>query len=170
MNVVTGVFCQGAIEGATHDQTIVIESHMEFAERYAQQLKSLFNDMDRDGSGTITIDELEDHLQDPAVKAYFASLDIDPSDTWTLFSLLDADGTNEIDLEEFIIGCFRLKGNAKAMDMVLLGYESKRLSKQIQGMETQMLHCQQLIMRTHVEHDLVQESNTFYRDEPLQGS
>jgi len=86
------------------------------------------------------------------------------------FSLLDADGTNEIDLEEFIIGCFRLKGNAKAMDMVLLGYESKRLSKQIQGMETQMLHCQQLMMRTNVEHDLVQESNTFYRDETLQGS
>jgi len=145
LNVVTGVFCQGAIEGAAHDNTIVIENQMEYAERYAHRLKGLFKDMDADGSGSITIDELEHNLQDQAVKAYFASLDIDPSDTWTLFSLLDADGKDEIELEDFIIGCLRLKGSAKAVDMVRVGYENQHMSKQIQNIEKQVLICQRLI-------------------------
>jgi len=162
LNVVTGVFCQGAIEGAYHDQTIVIENQMEYAERYAERLRGLFHDMDADGSGAITIDELENHLQNQDVKAYFASLDIDPSDTWTLFSLLDADGTTEIQLEEFIIGCLRLKGSAKAVDMVRVGYENQYMSKQLQSIEKQVFNCMQM-MKKKDELDLVQESDSLQR-------
>jgi len=63
------------------------------------------------------------------VKAYFSSLDIDLGDTWTRFTPLDSKGTNEIDPEEFIIGCLGLQGQARSFDMVRLGYEMRRFAR-----------------------------------------
>jgi len=150
MNVVTGVFCQGALESAAKDTEIVIECQMENAEQYAHDLKSIFKDMDLDGSGSITIDELETHLQNKDVQAYFASMDIDSGDAWTLFSLLDSNDTDEIELEEFIIGCLRLKGSAKSVDMLRLGYESKHMSKLLRDMGKRLQSCEKLIHRMSI--------------------
>ena len=70
----------------------------------ASQLKKVFNDIDDDQSGLITLDELEEHLDDENMQLIFTSLDIAPDDAWTLFKLLDADGSHEIGLDEFIDG------------------------------------------------------------------
>ncbi|OLP41077.1 hypothetical protein AK812_SmicGene48789, partial [Symbiodinium microadriaticum] len=41
------------------------------------------------------------------------SMDISTQDIWTLFMVIDADGSGEISLEEFVFGCMQLQGPAK---------------------------------------------------------
>jgi len=65
------------------------------------------------------------------LREFFFSLDITPTESWTFFSQLDADRSREVELEELIIGCLRLKGGARSVDVVRLAYENKWVSKTI---------------------------------------
>merc|ERR1719262_283674 len=67
LNVMTGVFCQSAIESAAHDQELLIQSQMQDKAHYVSRAKSLFQEIDKGDSGIITIAELEQRLQDSQV-------------------------------------------------------------------------------------------------------
>lgn len=125
LNVVTGVFCQSAIESAAHDADMVVHAQLANKKMYVDKVKALFMDIDADNSGFITINEFEKYLLKDEVQAYFVSLDLDITDAWTLFKLLDADESNVVDIEEFVTGCLRLKGGAKAIDMAGMMFEIK---------------------------------------------
>merc|ERR1719359_2206297 len=90
-------------------------------------MRDLFQAVDADQSGSITWDELHSHLSDEAVKAYFSLVQIEISEAEGLFHLLDVDESGEVGIEEFIMGCMRLKGTAKSIDMATLLYEHKRM-------------------------------------------
>jgi len=141
MNVITGVFCNGAIEGAQQDQNEVVEAHMAQMQKYVSKFKCLFRAIDSDHNGNITVDELEQHLEDEAVQAYLAAIDIEPKESWTLFALLDEDESEEIDLEEFILGCLRLKGAAKAVDVAKLSIENKILNSKLKHLMEDVSSC-----------------------------
>lgn len=131
LNVITGVFCQSAIEGAQNDYELVVQSHLANRRMYCGKIRQLFADIDLDGSGTINVNEFEMHLKNEKVKAYFASLELDIEDAWALFKLLDTDDSNVIDLEEFLMGCMRLKGSAKAIEVAKLTYDQKQMRKRL---------------------------------------
>jgi len=65
------------------------------------------------------------------VLALYKSLEIDPSDAWSFFKLLDKDGSGFVDLEEFIDGCIRLKGKATGFHMERIAYENKWLMEML---------------------------------------
>lgn len=125
INVLTGVFCQSAIESANHDYEVVAQSQLANMEMYARKLQELFSSIDRDSSGDITIDEFEQHLGDKDVQAYFNALELDASDVWTLFKLLDKDEDHCVDVSEFLYGCIRLRGHAKAIEIAKMAYDNK---------------------------------------------
>ena len=58
-------------------------------------LKELFKDFDKDGSGTISLDELREGLKLNASEAASAELD-------AIMAAIDLDGSGELDYEEFI--------------------------------------------------------------------
>jgi len=127
LNVITGVFCHSAIEGAQHDQEMLIQEALKTRNKFTEQVRKLFSSIDTDDSGCITIQELEEHMNDPAMQAYLEALELDASDAWTLFKLLVSGGNHSIDCDDFIMGCMRLKGVAKAIDLAQLMYENKQL-------------------------------------------
>mmetsp|Transcript_88259 Transcript_88259/g.254688 ORF Transcript_88259/g.254688 Transcript_88259/m.254688 type:complete len:598 (+) Transcript_88259:74-1867(+) len=129
LNVLTGVFCQTAIESAQRDQDIVTAARLADKERYTQQLMDLFGEIDTDCSGTITILELKRHMNSEKVKAYFAALELDATDAWAFFKLIDHDRGNTIDLKEFVEGCMRIRGYAKGIDLHLLSNDQRRFHK-----------------------------------------
>eukprot|EP00746_Dinoflagellata_sp_MGD_P141695 gnl/MRDRNA2_/MRDRNA2_74764_c0_seq4.p2 gnl/MRDRNA2_/MRDRNA2_74764_c0~~gnl/MRDRNA2_/MRDRNA2_74764_c0_seq4.p2 ORF type:complete len:124 (-),score=30.95 gnl/MRDRNA2_/MRDRNA2_74764_c0_seq4:68-439(-) len=86
----------------------------------------LMEEADQDNSGTITWEEFEQHARDARVQAYFNSLDLDVSEAQGLFSLLDIEDTGSVEIDDFVMGCLRLKGQAKAIDLATLIYENKR--------------------------------------------
>ena len=46
----------------------------------SEEIKGFFKEADMDGSGTLNWQEFQTHMQNPAVKAYFSGLDIDPEE------------------------------------------------------------------------------------------
>lgn len=131
LNVLTGAFCQNAIDSAQHDQDLMTQSILAQKKIYKEQICTIFNDLDLDESGAITIEEFRRHLQSESVQAVFDSIGLDASDMWTLFKLMDIDQDSVIELDEFVSGCLRLKGNARALDIAKLYYEQKAVAKRL---------------------------------------
>merc|ERR1712151_856242 len=111
LNVITGVFCESAIEGAQADRDLVVQKHLQMRHEYEHQLTKLFKDIDTDDSNQITLREFMRHLGNEETRAFFATLEIEIETAWEIFQLLDIDGTETIDIEEFVNGCLRLRGN-----------------------------------------------------------
>jgi len=124
LNVVTGVFCNSAINEAERDKHLAAMQVMTRRDEFVHSITKLFEDIDSDHSGTITLAEFQKFLGHEWFLAYFSSLDIDTSDVLTLFRLLDTDGTGVIDVKEFVDGCLQLKGNAKAIHMARVMHDS----------------------------------------------
>jgi len=69
------------------------------------------------------------NLQDPQLVTYFHAIGLDTTEAMGLFQLLDEDGSGTVSIDEFVTGFLRLKGTAKAVDMVTLMYENRKISK-----------------------------------------
>merc|ERR1711964_528777 len=95
--------------------------------QYTKSLRKIFLEFDEDGSGTLTWDEFQRHMDDSDVQAYLSALEINVSKARALFKLLDTDESGCVSLDEFVMGCLRLKGGAKTLDVGTLMYETRSL-------------------------------------------
>jgi len=125
MNVLTGVFCQRAIEAAARDRETLVRAEIGEKRLFAKKAKELFNHLGSDEK--ITYQQFEAHMQDEQVVAYFSILGLDHHDAWDLFKLMDADRSAVIDIDEFVSGFMRLRGSAKSIDLAKLAYENKQM-------------------------------------------
>eukprot|EP00927_Polykrikos_kofoidii_P076019 TRINITY_DN7264_c0_g1_i1.p1 TRINITY_DN7264_c0_g1~~TRINITY_DN7264_c0_g1_i1.p1 ORF type:complete len:855 (+),score=175.18 TRINITY_DN7264_c0_g1_i1:132-2696(+) len=117
MNVVTGVFVEKAMQHAQEDKEEYLATHISEA----------FKRADTDDSGEVTWEEFEGRLQAEEMQEYFKAIDVDISEAKGLFKLIDADGSGSIDAVEFVSGCMRLRGPAKALELALLLHETNRM-------------------------------------------
>merc|ERR1711920_359794 len=78
--------------------------------------------------GELTWEDFESRLEHPRMREYFKAIDVHPSDAKGVFRLLDLDDSGSIDANEFLSGCLRLRGNAKALDVAVLMHEVRRLA------------------------------------------
>lgn len=119
----TGVFCQGAIEGAQADLDITIEGQLKDKQVYVDRLKLLLKEMRQDDTQSgLTAAELEFQLSRPKVQSWFKALDIDSKHAWKLFRILDSDHSGNISSEKFVEGCLHLKGMATRVDVESLKF------------------------------------------------
>jgi len=118
LNVITGLFVEQALQ--IRDRELVGQAEMDKIDRFLKDMRDIFTEADTDLSGVITREELDHFLSQDQVLAYMATHQLDVSDLSTMFRLLNQDNTGEIGMEEWLIGCLRLKGAAKTLDMMLL--------------------------------------------------
>lgn len=117
LNVMTGVFCQGAIESAERDQEMLVHAVVQDRASYKDSLTKLFASIDDDKSGYVNIKEFEHHFSDESVLSIFRALNLDHHDAWELFAAIDSNQSGTIDAEEFLDGCMHLRGPAKAINL-----------------------------------------------------
>merc|ERR1712228_932434 len=84
LNVITGIFCNNAIETTRSDPDLAAASLMHMKEVYIHRLKLLFSSVDQDGSGHITVDEFELLMTEGTLQAYLMTLGLEASDAWEL--------------------------------------------------------------------------------------
>lgn len=117
LNVVTGVFCQSAIESAQNDHTTVVHSILKNKALHVNKLRKLFSNLGDGSSEAITFAIFEEKISSPDVQAYFEVMGLDVDDAWSFFKLLDLDDGGDVEIEEFLMGCLRLRGTARAIDV-----------------------------------------------------
>merc|ERR1712217_922046 len=88
-------------------------------------LALFFQAVDRDGSGYLTIDNVEKAITQRDSQAYLRAMGVDVTDAWTLLRLLDGNGNGTVDREEFIQGCMILRCEAKAVHIATLAYDQR---------------------------------------------
>mmetsp|Transcript_46980 Transcript_46980/g.109513 ORF Transcript_46980/g.109513 Transcript_46980/m.109513 type:complete len:685 (+) Transcript_46980:27-2081(+) len=149
MNVITGLFCHSAIAivGADHDHRTT--EHMKTQRGHVARLESLFASMDEHSTGVVTISDFERNLNNAYSQAYLASvLDIEVTNSWALFKVLDSDQDCVISKEDFVQGCLRLRGQARSVDMHKMLQEIRWQHRQInERLET--LSCHKASGRNH---------------------
>jgi len=125
-NVVTSVFVESAIMSAQHYKDLIIQEKQYAKEVAVKHMKEVFRQIDQDGSGEISKDEMEYFLTEPDLISYVDALGISAESTRMLFRLMDVDGSGRIDVDEFCEGCLRLQGEAKSMDVHTMIYQVKQ--------------------------------------------
>lgn len=133
MNIVTSVFVESAMTSTMHYRDLMQQEKSRAKHTLSKHLKHIFESIDCDYSGMISMDELQTFLHDESLQLqeYFEALEIDAEDATVLFKLLDKDNSGEIDVHEFCDGCMRLKGDAKSFDMNCLIYMMKKAQTKI---------------------------------------
>eukprot|EP00747_Dinoflagellata_sp_TGD_P038907 gnl/TRDRNA2_/TRDRNA2_139950_c1_seq1.p1 gnl/TRDRNA2_/TRDRNA2_139950_c1~~gnl/TRDRNA2_/TRDRNA2_139950_c1_seq1.p1 ORF type:complete len:374 (-),score=69.36 gnl/TRDRNA2_/TRDRNA2_139950_c1_seq1:11-1132(-) len=122
MNVVTGVFVDTALQRAREEKEITLVS----------QARKLFATLDQSNDGVIHFSEFERHMGTQEMQKLLREIDVDPSEARCLFEILDMNGEGSIDGEEFLSGCVRLQGPAKALDLCLVTRETRRMFERFQ--------------------------------------
>ncbi|CAE7443166.1 unnamed protein product [Symbiodinium natans] len=138
LNVVTGVFCQSAIQSAQNDDTAVMQTLMDEKEKHLKSLRKLFVQVGLSTADVITFDAFEEKLDTPPVREYFESVGLDVRDAWTFFRLLDQDGSGVVDVEEFFMGCLRFRGPARSLDVGRLIQDQRWLINNVDKIHGQL--------------------------------
>jgi len=120
MNIVTGIFVESVVDRARDVKQLQLLS----------KARSLFEGLDLDSSGMISLTDILRHQDRPAVRALFKEMDIDTADCSALVELLDKNECGELSLADFLHGCARLQEGLKVMDMVAMANEMRRDSNE----------------------------------------
>mmetsp|Transcript_112999 Transcript_112999/g.282893 ORF Transcript_112999/g.282893 Transcript_112999/m.282893 type:complete len:270 (+) Transcript_112999:3-812(+) len=120
VNIVTGVFVDSAIQTAERDRSIVTEKKRLQKQALIDNLLCLLEEIDKDGSGCLTVEELQRAFRSEQIINYFAALSIEPRDIQSLVCLLDEDGNGKIDIVEFVDGLQACIGVARSVDIAVM--------------------------------------------------
>jgi Ca2+-binding EF-hand superfamily protein len=143
MNVVTGVFVQTALHSAEQEEEEFLTSQI------IQLFQKCKDNSERTGPrghsarsadiwGCITEQELEERLGDPALAKEWSNISVSADEAQYVFALLDVEEKGEVQFEEFLSACLRLKGNAKSLDMLIQLQESRHNAKVIEEFLTRI--------------------------------
>lgn len=139
LNVVTAVFVEAAMQVSQNDKELVVMEEIASKGEFVSVMQQVFAELDTNDSGALSLEEFEKHIEDEKLTAFLSSFGLDVSQVRTLFTLLDVDRTGEVDLDEFVSGCLRLKGGAKSLDMAILKYQVEWILHNIVSWEKKFL-------------------------------
>jgi Ca2+-binding EF-hand superfamily protein len=138
LNIVTGVFVESAKQMTAEDQDMVLMEQLETRERWFDEVKSIFEATDIDGSGFVNGEEFTTKIKEDArLQAQFRKIgvQVEAYSAAGLFQLLDLDGDGELDLDEFCLALQMVHGTARSIDVAKLTHDTRIIRRGIMDME-----------------------------------
>jgi len=130
-NIIAGIFIAEAMETAGQDREIRQRGELVRARKNMAMLSEVFMELDKTGTGQLKKEGFLERLQIPEVQSLLAYFNFNALDAEAFFSLLDADNSGFVDIEEFVVGCLRMHGKANAIELELSIHETKALAKKM---------------------------------------
>lgn len=110
INVISGMVIERAFKVVKQDRDFWIMEAQHQNAQYEERVRGLFHQIDLDASGTVTWDEFSNAMNNPHVEAYLSFIEVDTVDLFDVFMLLDKDGNQKIEIDEFVDGVHELRG------------------------------------------------------------
>jgi Ca2+-binding EF-hand superfamily protein len=123
------MFLKETLQATSQMAEMMVKEKMNDTKSIMANFRALFMAADTNSDGQLTQEELTRVLQFEKVKLWLAKLGVDASDPESLFHLLDADGNGEISVETFLTCVKRLKGEARAQDLIPVVHDCKQILK-----------------------------------------
>jgi hypothetical protein len=146
LNVLTSTYVERVHELSRLDREHSTQAELAAREAFVNEMRRIFLEVDKDKDGRITWTDFKDYLESEEAQAYFSTQQLDVSDAAGLFSLLKqemGDENGAIEVEEFALGCMRLRGQAKSSDVMMLMRDNDKLrqkvKKEIRRLEDRIL-------------------------------
>lgn len=127
LNVITGIFVKEALESAEKDRDLRLQLELEENRYLLLKLNSFFQQMDTQKTGLVSLEQFEGFLRIDDVRILFQQIGLDVADAISFFKILDVDGSKELSIEEFVMGCMRFKGKANRVDFEIAILDSKKM-------------------------------------------
>eukprot|EP00927_Polykrikos_kofoidii_P034093 TRINITY_DN28923_c0_g2_i1.p1 TRINITY_DN28923_c0_g2~~TRINITY_DN28923_c0_g2_i1.p1 ORF type:complete len:596 (-),score=92.16 TRINITY_DN28923_c0_g2_i1:119-1906(-) len=121
LNIFTGIFVGTALDRAKDEVLHVLMC----------RLQLFFRRADKERRGVMTFETFAGAVGDADLHEYLKSIDLHKEEATSLFRLLDTDDSNTLDEDEFVSGCLRLHGAAKAIDMAAFMHDYRQWCKLI---------------------------------------
>lgn len=134
-NTFTSLFVEATMNNADKDQDQVIKAEMEQKDYYVGQLQEWYKRIDADHSGSISYEEIEAHLEDREMVAFASRMGIDLLDVKKFYDILSSRGKRKVDLGTFVVGCMKLHGTARSMDLAHLIHQHYQHMHDLQDTE-----------------------------------
>ena len=109
----------------TRDISYLLEQINEVS--LVNMIVELFERMEH-ADGGVTLEQLLSHIKDTDMIIFAHVMDAEELDLECLFELLTSHGKHPIDRDSFAIGCIKLRGSAKSVDVIDWAYDFRRLT------------------------------------------
>jgi hypothetical protein len=143
MNIVTGIIVERTLTAAKQNQQRYQRSQEKERARVLNHLREIFEMADKDGNGSLTIEEFRQAIHHPDVERKLKLIELPVADAEELFTILDHDGSGELSVDEFIGGCVRLKGTAKSKDLLAVQVSVQSLCQRMETIELQLTQLEE---------------------------
>jgi membrane protein implicated in regulation of membrane protease activity len=116
--IITALLLKQTLQVAANDAEQQVREHRQQRQKYIQKLRVLFEAIDVNGDSMLTLEEIQCMALNTEARVVLKMLEMEVHDIEGLFHLLDTDRDGKIGFDEFIAGITRLRGQARALDMV----------------------------------------------------
>mmetsp|Transcript_19132 Transcript_19132/g.47830 ORF Transcript_19132/g.47830 Transcript_19132/m.47830 type:complete len:481 (+) Transcript_19132:751-2193(+) len=165
LNLVVGVIVESTLSVAKFNNNQTLKKKQEDRKTALQHIRAAFEQMDEDGSGSLSVDELKRAMENPEVATRLKMIDFPLDDPERVFNLIDVDGEGELLIDAFIKGCMRLSGQAQSKDILEVLIAASSLGRDLIGLEDRVLQIQhrtkQLDLKTET---MVQQADDMFSD------
>jgi len=162
LHVIASIFVDSAINTSKVEKDQLIREEMSAKDSYMSQIKSLLEEADVDDSGTISWKEFQAKLEDAHFQEFLKNIELDVTEARGLFKLLDMDESDEVPIDEFVTGCFRLKGSGKSLDLASIMHENKKMIRVF--MQFMSYSQEQFEALRHDRQELPASAHKWYQD------
>ncbi|CAJ1363100.1 unnamed protein product [Effrenium voratum] len=136
-NIMTGVFVERAMQAAIPDRDEMIYEEQKKLAKQVEDFKGLCNQLDTDGSGTITKAEFKKHMRSEQMVSYMSSVGLEMHDVEHFFRTV-AGEDQEVSIDRFVEGCMAMRGNATSLDVQRALFECKNLASDFTAYRKEM--------------------------------
>lgn len=117
-NTLTSLFVEATMINAEKDQQQIIQAELDQKGVYIGKLRKVFMKMSSKDGESVSLDAFLSHMEEPDMVYFAATIGIEVVDLKQFFTVLSSGGRRLVDLETFVVGCIKLKGWAKSMDLM----------------------------------------------------
>jgi voltage-gated sodium channel len=145
LNVLVAVVVEHTLNTARDSNSAQLRKAEDELKGNVQRIAHIFGRMDDDRNQMLTRDEFLKGCNDKEVLVALHALEVKFNDVESLFDVLDVDESGVISTVEFVQGCLRARGIAKAKDLLSVECQMLRLrSEQDRNMEAMSNRVDQL--------------------------